>query len=175
MTEKLTTMLNVLSKLGKEVNYPRNYILQKEGQLATNLWLVRRGLIRYFYFHQDKEYSGWFDIEGDVIGSIYSVVGMGPAQETIQLLEDSELIEIALDVVQSSPIAFNAFKAEILQHYFLALESRIKFFQCLEGKERYQYLLEQQPQLVQRVPLKLLSSFIGLTPESLSRIRRTIT
>ena len=175
MTDKLTAMLSVLSELGREVSYPKDYILQREGKSATTLWLIKKGLARYFYFHQDKEYSGWFDTEGDVIGSVYSVAGIGPAQETIQLLEDSELKKITLDTIKTSTIDLDAFKAELLQYYFLALESRVKFFQCLEGKERYRYLLEHRPQLVQRVPLKLLSSFIGLTPESLSRIRRTIT
>ncbi|WP_026999669.1 hypothetical protein [Eisenibacter elegans] len=78
---------------GKEVDYPKNFILQKEGKMATKFWLLKKGIARYIYNQNDKEYSGWFDFENEIVGSIYSLANLGVANETIQLIEDAELIE----------------------------------------------------------------------------------
>ncbi len=175
MTNGFLEAIDVISKQGITVEYPKHFVLQKRGKQADKFWILRKGLVRYFYQWQEKEFSGWFDMENDIVGSVYSIVGMGPAKETIQLLENSELIEINLEKCHHKIPEFESFKIELLQYYFLELENRIKFFQCLDGKERYHYLLENKPQLVQRVPLRLLASFLGLTPESFSRIRKKIT
>ncbi|MEK6480527.1 hypothetical protein WJR50_23490 [Catalinimonas sp. 4WD22] len=132
-------------------------------------------MVRYCYTFQDEEVTAWFDMEGDVVGSVYSLAGLGPSRETIQLLEDAVLIEISLDLIQKEIHDFAALKADLLQYYFLQLENRLKFFQNLDGKARYLSLLSERPELVQRVPQYLLASFLGLKPESLSRIRGSIS
>jgi uncharacterized protein (DUF2461 family) len=55
------------------------------------------------------------------------------------------------------------------------LEKRVKFFQSFDAKQRYQYLLDQKPHFIQRIPQNLLASFFGITPESLSRLRSFVS
>lgn len=175
MTNPLTSSIDRLSAFGTEVELPKNFILQKEGREAYKFWIIQRGLARYYYAYQDKEVTAWFDMEGDVVGSVYSLAGMGAARETIQLLEDAELVEIPINLIKKEMPDFVALKAELIQFYFLQLENRLKFFQNLDGKARYLSLLAEHPELIQRVPQYLLASFLGMTPESLSRIRSSIS
>jgi hypothetical protein len=70
-------------------------------------------------------------LEGDFVGSIYSLLGFGTARETIQLIEDSVLIEIPIDSVKANQKVFEDFKLQVLEHYFLELELRVKFFQSM--------------------------------------------
>jgi hypothetical protein len=164
-----------LDDFGTRVEYPRNFLLQKEGSVASKFWFLERGIARYIFHTDEKEFSGWFDLEGDFVGSIYSLLGFGPARETIQLIEDSVLIEIPIDSVKANQKVFEDFKLQVLEHYFLELELRVKFFQSMDGRQRYDYLMSTKPELIRRVPLKLLASFLGLTPESLSRIRASFS
>ncbi|MGY6560800.1 MAG: Crp/Fnr family transcriptional regulator [Luteibaculaceae bacterium] len=160
---------------GKEVEYPKNFILQKQGKMATKFWLLKKGIARYIYQQNEKELSGWFDFENEVVGSIYSLTNLGVANETIQLIEDSVLIEFSINDFDVNDEKFKNLKLQILQHYFIELERRVKFFQSLDGKERYQYLLEHKAHFIQRIPQNLLASFLGITPESLSRIRGSVS
>jgi CRP-like cAMP-binding protein len=156
---------------GREVKYPKNFILQKQGKMATKFWLLKKGIARYVYNQNDKEFSGWFDFENDIVGSLRSLTNLGEAHETIVLIEDAELVEFTLSDFDTNNEQFTSFKVQIIQHYFIELEKRVKFFQSLDGKQRYQYLIKHKPHFIQRIPQNLLSSFLGITPESLSRIR----
>jgi CRP-like cAMP-binding protein len=157
---------------GKDVEYPKNFILQKQGKMAAKFWFLKKGIARYVYHQNDKEFSGWFDFENEILGSIYSLLNLGGANETIQLIEDSELIEFTISDFDTNDVNFTNFKNQIIQYYFIELEKRVKFFQSLDGTQRYQYLIEHKPHFIQRIPQNLLASFLGITPESLSRIRR---
>jgi CRP/FNR family transcriptional regulator, anaerobic regulatory protein len=163
--------LSDLIEKGIEVEYPKNFILQKQGKMATKFWLLKKGIARYVYNQNDKEFSGWFDFENEIVGSIYSLSNLGVANETIQLIEESELIEFTISDFETNDEKFTNFKNQVIQHYFIELEKRVKFFQSLDGKQRYQYLIEYKPHFIQRLPQNLLASFLGITPESLSRIR----
>lgn len=167
--------ISQLKEISSTVYYPKNFILVKEGNQCNKIWLLERGSARYIYYHENKELTGWIDLEGDIVGSVYCILGLGAARETIQLMEDSELLEIKVDDIKKDEVVFADFKNKILQHYFIELENRIKFFQSLDGKERYEFILKHKPNLIQRVPLHILSSFIGMTPESLSRIRSALS
>lgn len=160
---------------GKEVEYPKNFILQKEGRMATKFWLLKKGIARYIYNQNDKEYSGWFDFENEIVGSIYSLANLGVANETIQLIEDAELVEFDIRDFNLNDEKFTHLKIQIIQHYFIELEKRVKFFQSFDAKQRYQYLIDHKPHFIQRIPQNLLASFLGITPESLSRIRSSVS
>lgn len=157
------------------VSYPKNFILLKEGNHCNKIWLLEKGSARYIYYHESKELTGWIDLEGDILGSVYCILGLGAARETIQLMEDSELLEIKVDDIKKDRAVYEDFKISILQHYFIELENRIKLFQSLDGKGRYEYILKRKPDLIQRVPLNILSTYLGMTPESLSRIRSSLS
>ncbi|MDX2279256.1 MAG: hypothetical protein NW218_06690 [Saprospiraceae bacterium] len=161
-----------LKGIGKLVSYPKNFLLVKEGRFSNKLWILQTGLARYFYYKEEKEFTGWIDLEGDIVGSMFCTLGLGLPRETIQLIEDSDLYEVVIDDIQKDSAFYMEFKTQILEYYFIELENRIKFFQTLSGKERYEYILDHKPELLQRVPLHIISTYLGMTPESLSRIRR---
>ncbi|MFN4000407.1 Crp/Fnr family transcriptional regulator [Algoriphagus sp.] len=164
-----------LKSLGKRVSYPKNFQLVRMEEQCEVFWILEKGIARYIYQEGERELTGWFDMEGDIVGSVYSLLGFGGAREKIQLVEDSDLIEIQLSDLLQDDVFYQSFKMNVLSHYFIEMESRLKFFQALDGKGRYLHILENKPQLLQRVPLNLIASFLGLTPESLSRIRNSIS
>lgn len=172
------SFLEELTKAFVEVEYPRNFILYKEGKLVRKIWIVKKGLIGYFFHSKDKEHLAWIDQEGDLIGSVRSI-GMGlTASETCVLLENSELLEIDFESLSSQelvPLDLEKFKNAIFQYYFIAMEDRLKIFQSMDAKARYIHLMNHRPQLLQRVSLQQIASFLGITPETLSRIRSEIS
>lgn len=169
------THLSDFLHIGIEVEYPKNFILQKQGKRATKFWILKKGIARYFYSQNDKEFSGWFDFENEIVGSIYGLTHADVTNETIQLIEDGELLEFTISDFDINDENFKQLKIQILQFYFVELEKRVKFFQSFDGKQRYQFLLENKPHFIQRIPQNLLASFLGITPESLSRIRSSIS
>ncbi len=159
---------------------PAGTHLYREGRVSQSFWLVEKGLARYYYLspQSQKETTAWFDAEGSIAGSVYSLTTQQPAKESLQLLEDSLLCEIPVGALAALGKTFPAaetFKLKIIEHYFFGLEERLKLFQACSAQERYAQLLAGAPHLLQRVPLYHIASFLGIAPETLSRIRAGIS
>jgi CRP-like cAMP-binding protein len=108
-----------------------------------------------------------------MVGSLHNFKDK-PSRETMELLEDSTLISIPLKqlkpLMQSNTEVANWVNA-ILEEYTLFLEDKLNYTQLMSGMEKYRTLVEQEPRLFQRIPLTYLASFLGITRETLSRLR----
>lgn len=166
--------LQTLLSFFKEVEYPKNFLLYKEGKASARCWIIKQGVVGYFYQGQQKEHLAWFDLEGDLVISTYSIATAQATRESARLLEDAILYEIdfqSLETRFANHLDWHRFKNSLYQLYCMHLEDRIRALQSLDAKERYHQLITQKPGLLQRVPLQHIASFLGITPESLSRIR----
>jgi len=163
-------------ELVQQLEYPKNYILLKQGRPCKYLWFLTKGMARYFYSNQDgKESNVWFAIDNDIITETPSFVHQQPSDVSIQLLEDSELFAIDYNSIQSLLLKHHSFALWYIKmfecNYVSQIEDRIGDLQFLTAKQRYEKLLVQFPSISNRISLGHIASYLNITQESLSRIR----
>lgn len=165
--ERLTSILKF-----KEVQ--KKGLLLRAGHICQHIYFIQKGLLRCFYFKNDVEISSWFMREGDVIVSVESFFHQATSYESIQALEDSELHYISYrelqDIYHRFP-EFNFIARVLTEKYYCLSEQRLYSIRMMRASERYDYLLEHHPEFILRVPAKYLASYLGITPEMLSKIK----
>ena len=145
-----------------------------EGRRCKHLYFLERGALRGFYTLDGKEITHWFGFENDFVTSFHSFITGEPAVENIQLLEGSVLWAISKEDLNGLLID-NPDIEKLLrityEKYYIRLEERYVNAQFKSASERYQALLLQTPHILERVPLGYIASYLGISPETLSRVR----
>ncbi|HLY68736.1 MAG TPA: Crp/Fnr family transcriptional regulator [Puia sp.] len=163
-----------LSRTLKQRELTTKKFLLKAGHVCRHIWFVKKGLLRCFYITHDAEVCSWFMKEGDVIISIESFFRQTPSYETIQALEDCELFYIDYDELQRMYREFPEFNVPgrvLTEKYYCQSEQRLYSMRMQRAPERYAYLQEHEPELLQRVASKYIASYLGLTEVTFSRIK----
>lgn len=148
----------------------------KEGQVCTHIGFVTKGLLRaYFFDDQANEITTAFYPEGSLIISFDSFNNQVPARENIRAMEDSELMVVSYErqkeLYTLVPI-WNKVCKELADVASGEMLQRAKDFQILPAAERYQKFCDENPDLLQRVNLGHIASYIGVDNATLSRIRK---
>lgn len=146
----------------------------KEGQVVSSLFLLDKGLIRAFFRRNDKEVNSWFGSEGMIIGSILPLYFRKPSFENIQFLEDSSIYSIAFsdfDALCHRFADLNTIGRKFAEELCLIMEERITSLHTESAEERYVSLIRSNPEFLQRISLGHIASYLGVTQETLSRIR----
>ncbi len=155
-------------------SFPARQQLLQPGQVARRLYFVEQGLVRGYALYAGREVSSWFMKEGDFVISVVSFFAQQPADEYLELLEPSVLLSIEYAQLQALYRAFPEFNyvgRVLTERYYVLSEQRAYQLRTLPAKERYEQLVQAFPQLVQRIPLKHLASHLGISAETLSRLR----
>ncbi len=154
----------------------KNKFVLKQGQIATDYFFVQSGSLRIYFNHGDKLITGWVALENDFFTELESMRNQTPSRFNIQAMEDTILLTIKHQVMEQLYSQFpkwQQFGRQLWEKAFLKVTEGYINFQTMTAEERYLTTM-QQSDLLQRVPLKDLSSFLGITPNSLSRIRKNI-
>lgn len=149
--------------------------LVKEGYTSTNYFLILEGYVRAYYSIENGE-EVTIDIlsRGEFASSMYSILKKAPSFESIQCLTDClvcKISETSFEALAIENPAWIQLGMQCLKSALLKKEERIFTFGKLKGKERYAKLMAERPDIIQHVPLQYVASYIGVKPESLSRIR----
>jgi len=151
-------------------------IILSEGQQAKTIAFVKSGLFRYYYVDKKgNEFTKDFFVENSVLVSYNSIIEKRGSYFTIQALENSE-IEI-IDYIKSQKLftehpCWNKFLVVQLQKALLMKTEREREFLLFDAEQRYRVFLQRFPKLDIRVKQHIIASYLRITPESLSRIRR---
>ncbi len=149
----------------------------KEGQRVSSYFVLNRGLIRAYFNKNGKEVNTWFGEEHQIFCSILPVYTEKPSFENIQFLEDSEVYAISADDLETlyhSYPELNLIGRKIAEEVCVVLEERITSLHTETAIERYHSLLKLQPNLLNRISLGHIASYLGITQETLSRIRKQL-
>src|SRR6476469_4456188 len=156
----------------------KQYLLQEE-DVCKAIAFVEKGALRaYTVDEKGMEHIIQFAPEGWTISDLYSFLTGEPATYNIDALEDSELVLITKpaqeELLQRVP-KYETYLRLQLTGAYIAMQRRLTSIISLPLEERYTSFTAQYPDIVQRVPQHMLASYMGLTPETLSRVRRKMT
>jgi len=153
----------------------KQYLLQ-EGDICRHENFVVQGCLRTYHIDsKGQEHIVQFAVEDWWIGDMYSFLTQKPSRYAIDALEDSVVLSIekkSMDELYIKVPKFEKFYRHLLQNAFIALQERITSNISETGEERYRQFQLKYSKIEERVPQRMIASFLGLTPESLSRIRR---
>jgi|SRR5690554_587633 len=177
MNKQTTTNTSKWSKfrhLFKRQEIPVKTILLQEGHISRTMFFVEKGCLRTWVNDNGKDITTQFFFEGDTVSSIESFRTNQPSLYSIESIEPCVLQTISQKDFQSVLENSPEMKEEIQEHLFRRLvQSQKLFFSFLKNtpQQRYQELIEKQPQIIQRIPQHYIASYLGITSVSLSRIR----
>lgn len=171
------TVVEYLEHHTVERELPRKTLLLKQGKTCHEIYFISKGLARTFYFKNDTDITSRMTRENELILSVSSFFRQLPSIENLELLEDSVLISLNHNHFQQLHKMYPSFDRItriILEHYYIAHEEHAYAMKMTTARDRYEQLLQSDPQIFQRVPLKHIASYLGMKPETLSRIRSRI-
>lgn len=148
--------------------------LIKEGQFATKAYFIVQGCARAFYLKEGKDVTDWFAFENDFICAINSFFLNIPSPHFIEVLESAVLLEVSREHVSRLSDEYREFDRltkAIVTKTMLQQQQRIVSIQFETAQQKYENLLAIRPDITQRVPLTHIASYLGITLETLSRIR----
>jgi len=167
----------VIIDLGLFKRYEKGTVLLREGDFSTEYYFVVRGCLRAYYMIDGEEKTTAFYTELENLAPV-STVNKTPSQQYVVCVEDSLLLVSTPDTEQLVFERFPRFETlcRLLSENLLA-QNQASFdqFKNSSPEQRYLHLLDTRPDLLQRVPLHQLASYLGIKPQSLSRIRARIT
>ncbi len=173
LTDKETSFFTSLLRLRKIRK--RQYLLQA-GDVNQFENFVNKGCLRaYTVDTHGEEHIAMFGLEGWWISDLYSFLTNTPATQNIDALEDSEVFSIErsdLEKLYEQVPKFNRFFLKLLQNAFVAHQRRILASMSQTAEEQYYDFIRKYPSMDQRVPQHQIASYLGLSPETISRIRR---
>lgn len=158
----------------EKIALPKQDLLLTEGKVCRHLYFLESGALRGFYNLDGKEITHWFGFENDFVTSFHSFITQEPAVENIQLLEGSILWRIAKDQLTALFDQYHEIERLMriaYEKYYIRLEERFVNGQFKSAAERYDNLLQHTPHIIERVPLGYIASYLGISQETLSRIR----
>ncbi|OSY87490.1 hypothetical protein WH52_11535 [Tenacibaculum holothuriorum] len=154
--------------------FPKHHILHEAGTICNHFYIITSGLARVFYYKEDKDITVHFSVEQESITTIDSLIQRKKSKYNIEALEDLEVFAVHINdmeqLFEQNP-KFEHFGRLFMQQIYIELVERIDDLQLHSAHERYEILLQKKPYLFQRVSAKHIASFLGMTPETFSRIR----
>lgn len=156
---------------------PKKFPLVKLNDICREIYFMNKGCARLYYDKDGEEITGFFFTENMLLGGLESFLAQTPTIQGIETLEPCELVVIKKEVLekwfQEIP-RMNIFIRKVLEQRFIFSQKVVASYILNSPEERYLGLFQRQPELLNRVPQHMLATYLGITPVSLSRIRKRI-
>jgi CRP-like cAMP-binding protein len=149
-----------------------------EGKVCDYMAFITRGAVRYYHIKDGQEITGYFSFENELMSAYKSFVKRTASTNYIQALEETELVLISYNNLQQMlnhpllALKMERFGRLIAEYYICCYEDRVTAFITQSPEERYTALEKTGRDIFQRVPQHFIANFLGITPVSLSRIRK---
>jgi CRP-like cAMP-binding protein len=163
-----------IAQISSPLHLKKNTELQAIGHTCKTIYFLKSGLARIYYFKDATDITESFSFENSLVVRYESLFTSQPSKKAIQVLEDSEFVSIKSKELfalykqypEIETLFRKIFEAALVEHIH-----RLESLQFHTAEERYASLLQEAPDVIKRVPLKYIASYLGITPVSLSRIR----
>ncbi len=157
--------------------FSKGACLLRPGQICTSHLLVKEGVARKYYTHNDKEITTEIYFHDDVAVSLDSYIMRKPADLYIEALTELEVTLIdysQFHKVKKKYAEVMMLDKMFIEYYAVWFEQRLKEFQTMDASQRYLNLLEKEPRIVRLLPVTIIASYLNVSLETLSRIRSKI-
>ncbi len=163
-----------ISQISQLVKVKKNEDLQPIGHTCKTIYFLKKGVARIYYYKEDIDITESFSFENNIVVRFESLFAGQPSKKGIQALEDSEFIAInagQLSKLYDKHPEIERIFRKIKEAELVGNINRVESIQFNTAEERYNSLIKEAPDVLKRVPLKYVASYLGITPVSLSRIR----
>jgi len=160
-----------------EKQIPKGKMILRKGQIANQYFFIVSGGVRFFYNLNDQENTTWVTFKNEFFTEISSLNPQKPSRFNIEAIEDTKLVVIDkkdMDFLYGHIAVWEEFGRKIWEAMSVRMIDQILNFQTLSAQERYLEFLNN-PEFIQKVPIKQLAAVLGITPNALSRIRKNIS
>lgn len=170
--------IELYKELFQPVLMPKNRILEEEGNIPQHLYYIVSGFMRLFYYNDNgDEVTTHINCPHGFFTSFSEFINQTKASANVETVTECQLLRISksdYETLMSKSIFWKDYGMYILQESVIYNEERSKDLATLSAEQRYLKLMKSHPGILQNVPLQYIASFLGIKPESLSRIRRNL-
>ena len=154
--------------------YKKGEIVVREGEYSKKAYLIVKGSSRAYYLKDGKDISDWFSFENEIAASIVSFFSDKPSPHYVEFMEDSVVFEFSKDILDQLSKKYHDFErfiGKVVTETMLGLCERLYTIQFNKAEERYNHITTIFPNITNRIPLTHIASYLGITLETLSRVR----
>ena len=166
--------LDLLESILVPMKFAKNEMILKEGDTCTNIYWVVKGLVRQFYYKNEKELTEYMATENSIVMCIESLFLEQPTRLQIKAIEPTVMIAMPkadLEAVAMKSVNIQILFRKILEESLILSQHHADMLRFESAQDRYQKLVKDQPQLELRAPVLYIASNLQMTPETLSRDR----
>ena len=166
--------LDVLEGILVPLKFQKGEIILREGDICKDIYWVAKGLVRQFYYKNDKELTEYMATEDNIVMSIESLFKEQPSSQQIVALEPTILFALPKKELEHEAVRnvnIQMLYRKILEESLIISQVHADMLRFESAQERYAKLVKRSPQLVLRAPLVYIASYLQMTPETLSRVR----
>lgn len=170
--------IEAVKRYFEPVKFSRNTIIEEAGKIPGYLYYIVSGYLRLFYIDQNgNEITTHINCPPGFFTSYSHFINTTISEDYVECITNCELLRITkenLDNLVNESQAMKDFSISVFQQSIAYNENRSRELSALNAEERYLKLIKDYPEIIQNVPIQYIASFLGMKPESLSRIRRKI-
>jgi len=170
--------LAVLTPIRVELSIKKKANLLVQGDICKNIYFLTKGFFRMYYIDlEGNEINTRFTQEDNFMVDFQSFLTQKPSHYYWQAMEDSTVLAFAFKDVQrlyASSSSWQKFGRLVAERVYLQLNERVEMLQFMSPEQRYVYLLETRPELINQISQFQMASYLGIKPESLSRLRKRL-
>ena len=178
LARRYSTMTHDECDMLESVMVPKKFAkgekILSEGETCQNIYWIVKGLVRQYYYKNNKDLTEYMAVENTIVMSIESLFKEKPSTQIIQALEPTliyALPKAELEAVAMKSVNIQILFRKILEESLIISQQRADMLRFESAQDRYQKLVKSSPQLVLRAPLVYIASYLQMTPETLSRVR----
>jgi CRP-like cAMP-binding protein len=159
----------------KEIGAGEYFLMH--GKICRNIAFIEKGILRLFYLNDGKEVTNCFCKENTITTSYSSLITQQESDIAIEAIEPSQLVVFSYDTLQKMyklDLFWQQLGRIAAENEFITTECHNRFLRDLSATDRYLQIMKNDSELLQRVPLNYLATYLQITPETLSRIRKKL-
>ncbi|TDO82808.1 CRP-like cAMP-binding protein [Flavobacterium chryseum] len=168
--------LEIILSNFQEMTLERRQFILKTGQIANHYYFIKSGALRFYYGDFEEQLTAWVIVKDEFFTEISSLNPQLPTRFNIEAIEKTELLYIHkndMEILYKQIPAWQEFGRITWENMAIRMINQIISFQTLSAEQRYLEFM-QDAELMKRVPVKQIASYLGITPNALSRIRKNI-
>ncbi len=154
--------------------FSKKEVILKAGDFSDSVYFIYKGLVRIYYVKEEKEITNWFIKEDMIFAATYSLLTKAPNYSSYQALEDTYVLTLKYSVLTSYYAKYHSLEhigRKLIEFYYGTFMKKTFDVLFLSAEERYQFFVKDHTELMNRIPLKYIASYLGITQETLSRMR----